>query len=33
VEECINAVEHMFEQVYDQPDLLKKLKDRKKPKK
>lgn len=31
VEECIDAVEHLFKQVYDQPDLLKKLRDRKKP--
>jgi len=30
-EECINAVEHLLVQVYDQPELLKKLMNRKKP--
>jgi len=33
IEECLNAAEHLFVQVYDQPELLKKLMNRKKPKK
>jgi hypothetical protein len=31
IEECIDAVEHLLVQVYDQPELLKKLMSRKKP--
>lgn len=33
IEECIDAVEHLLVQVYDQPELLEKLLVRKKPKK
>jgi hypothetical protein len=33
IEECIEAIEHLLIQVYDQPELLKKLLMRKKPKK
>ena len=33
IEECVEAVEHLLIQVYDQPELLKKLLARKKPKK
>jgi hypothetical protein len=31
IEECIDAIEHLLVQVYDQPELLKKLITRKKP--
>jgi hypothetical protein len=31
IEECIDAIEHLLVQVYDQPELLKKLMGRKKP--
>jgi hypothetical protein len=31
IEECIDAVEHLMVQVYDQPELLKRLMNRKKP--
>ena len=30
IEECINAIEHLLVQLYDQPELLNKLKSRKK---
>lgn len=33
IEECIEAIEHLIVQIYDQPELLKKLISRKKPKK